>query len=118
MIRQDYIKRAIEELARAVAMLAGQAKPPEEVLTVVQNAKAALPLVPGLVANLPAAEWAHLLPSQAALVDMARLLEHEARALQRLGRYQEASAASRRGLAVLEEAQRLKGEAKVDLKNE
>jgi len=118
MIRQDYIKRAIEELSRAVATLVGQTKPPEEVLKVVQDAKAALPVVPGLLADLPISEWIRILPNKAALTDLALLLQYESHALQSLGRYQTAVAVSRRGLALLEQAERLEGEEKVDLKNE
>lgn len=119
MLRQDFIKRAIDELARAVAALASGKRTPEEVLEVVRAAKRQLPLVPGMAGLLPAREWARLLPSRDAMLDLTRLLQYEARALQALGRYGQAVEASRRALSLLEEAEHeAQGEEKVDLKHE
>lgn len=84
MIRQDYIQRAIEELARAVAALVGRSVPPEVTLQSVAEAKRHIPLTPGLIDILSVRDLVVRLDDQL-VRDLATLLQLEGEAHLQLG---------------------------------
>lgn len=55
MYRQDFIKRAIEQLAAALARAAGlKSEQPSEALECLREAEGAMPLVPGMIEDMDA----------------------------------------------------------------
>lgn len=102
MIRQDYIQRAIEELARAVAaLLAKPGSSPEEVLREVLDAKRHIPLTPGLIDVLSGRDLAERLSDERLRTEVAQLLRLEGEAHRALGNEVHASRLLRRCEALL-----------------
>lgn len=87
MFQQDLVVRAIEQLGDAVARLVGLLRdaPPAEVLEAIEDAKGALPLVPGMVDHVDAATLFKMLGQQQT-VFLAKILGIEAEAFDQLGR--------------------------------
>lgn len=92
MFQQDMIKRAIEQLAAAVARVLGlvQAQDNEQALLAAKEAKRALPLVPGMIDTLPASGLFRLLGEHQS-GPLVELFLAEAQALEALGRTPEAT---------------------------
>jgi hypothetical protein len=87
MYRQDFIKRAIEQLAAALARAAGLAgsNQPREALECLREAESALPVVPGMLEDMDAAALLEALePELAAL--LAEMFALQADLQERLGR--------------------------------
>jgi hypothetical protein len=80
MLRRDYILRAIEELARAMAAIAGlrKASQPEQALRAVEEAKARLPLVPGILDRLTPDSLRQMLTESGLLPQVVELYQQEA----------------------------------------
>ena len=91
MIQQDFLRRLIEQLGQAVARIAGRRNQPEEVLDEVANAKALLPLVPGLLETSSVRTLVQLIGSTEVLRLLAELYRHEAEAHKQAGRTAEAA---------------------------
>jgi hypothetical protein len=102
VLRQDYVKRLIEQLGQALARIAGRQSEPEQVLDEVERAKALLPLVPGLLENSSSDVVIQLIGSADVLRQLAELYRHEAHALEAQGKTVEAARALRRCLRILE----------------
>jgi hypothetical protein len=101
VLRQDYIKRLIEQLGQALARVAGRQSEPEQVLDEIQKAKALLPLVPGLLDNSPIEVVVQLVDSTDVLRQLAELYRHQAHALEAQGRTAEAARCLGRCLRLL-----------------
>jgi hypothetical protein len=102
VLRQDYVKRLIEQLGQALARIAGRQSEPEQVLDEVQQAKALLPLVPGLLENSSTSLVIQLVGSAGVLRQLAELYRHEAHALEAQGQTVQTTRALRRCLRILE----------------
>ena len=101
VIRQDYIRRAIEQLGAAVAAAAGlRREDPEQALQLLQAAKSRLPIVPGMLERTPAPMLPGLLPSRELQEQLAELFELEAQLHKQRGDTQQALAALRRCAAL------------------
>ncbi len=100
MIRQDYIQRAIEELARAIAALSSKSVSPEETLQRVTEAKRQIPLTPGLIDTLGARDIVVRLDARV-VRDLATLLRLEGEAHLELGNEKQASRLLRRSGSLL-----------------
>jgi hypothetical protein len=87
MFRQDLIQRAIEQLAAALAraLKLSQSAQPAEALDALREAKGALPIVPGMLEDMPAATLIENLGRESAAA-LARVLAMEADLLDQLGR--------------------------------
>jgi hypothetical protein len=87
MYRQDFLKRAIEQLAAALARAAGLARSdqPREALECLAEAEGALPLVPGMLDDMDAASLLETLGADFAAL-LADVLAFEADLQERLGR--------------------------------
>jgi hypothetical protein len=87
MFRQDLIQRAIEQLAAALAraLKLSQSARPAEALESLREAKASLPVVPGMLEDMPPATLIENLGPESAEA-LARLLAMEANLLDQLGR--------------------------------
>lgn len=103
MFRQDMIKRAIEQLAAALAKIMGLAHAQQhaEALDAVRDAKSALPLVPGLLEDMDAETLIDSLGVERAEL-LARVLAAEADVLDRMGRSLLAERPRRRSVQLLE----------------
>lgn len=103
MFRQDMIQRAIEQLGAALARAAGLSRAEQhvEALEVLREAKAALPIVPGLLDHMDAQALVDSLGVQQSEL-LGRLLAAEADLLDRMGRSLLADRARRRSVELLE----------------
>lgn len=87
MYRQDFLKRAIEQLASALARAAGLARSnqPSDALECLREAEGALPVVPGMLEDMDAAELIETVGAEfVALLSEALALQAEQQ--ERLGR--------------------------------
>lgn len=86
MFRQDYIRRAIEQLSAALGRALGLAPTqPTEALECLREAKGALPIVPGMLDDMSPEDLLESLGPQSAEV-LARVLAMEADLLEKQGR--------------------------------
>jgi hypothetical protein len=87
MFRQDLIQRAIERLAAALAraLKLSQGAEPAAALEALRDAKGALPLVPGMLEDMPPATLIENVGRESAAA-LARVLAMEADLLDQLGR--------------------------------
>ena len=107
MLRQDYIKRVIEELASALARVSGlKASSPAEKLEVIQQAKQALPIVPGLLESGPVSRIAASLAEPELIRQLAELYRLESEQHKALENTAEAVRSMKRSLALFEAVQR------------
>lgn len=101
MIRQDFLMRALAQLADAIARALGQKREdPEQALETLRAAKAALPLVPGLLERTSAEELPALIGSPELREALADLFELESQLLKERGDPKRALAALRRTAAL------------------
>lgn len=105
MLRDGYIERAIQKLAEAVARAVGlrTAGKAEEALEHIQAAKAALPVVPGVLEVLSAKDLRQALGADEVVARYAELLREEALAYMAIGREREAVRALHRAERVEDE---------------
>jgi hypothetical protein len=87
MYRQDFFKRAIEQLAAALARTLGLARTdqPAEALECLREGKGALPVVPGMLEDMDAATLVQTVGAEFAAL-LAQVLATEAELQERLGR--------------------------------
>jgi prefoldin subunit 5 len=109
VLRQDYVKRLIEELGRALARIAGLESEPAKVLDEVEQAKGLVPLVPGLLERSSVQVVVQLVGSHEVLRQLADLYRHQAHALEAEGRTVEAARCLRRCLELLQHLEAAQG---------
>lgn len=87
MLQRDFILRAIEELAGAIAAVAGLRRKNElqEALKAVEDAKSKLPLVPGLIDQLAPEALLRVIEDVQLREQLAALFQHEAELCYLLG---------------------------------
>ncbi|HTV17671.1 MAG TPA: hypothetical protein VMG12_03345 [Polyangiaceae bacterium] len=87
MYRQDFFKRAIEQLAAALARAMGlaQSEQPAQALESLREAEGALPVVPGILEDMDATTLLETVGAEFAAV-LAQVLALEADLQERLGR--------------------------------
>jgi hypothetical protein len=108
MFRRDYLMRVLHDLAEALARIVGakSTRDYEEVLRQVENAKANLPLVPGMIDTLEARSVRLMLGGEELIGRVAELYRHEAEACLALGQRE-------RALRCLVRAQRLVDQSQI-----
>jgi hypothetical protein len=101
MLRQDFIKRVIEELGRAVSRLAGlKTQDPQHALQEIETLKAKLPVVPGLLESGPATTIARALADPELVRLVAELYRVESEQHKALGNTAAAVRCMQRSLAL------------------
>jgi hypothetical protein len=87
VFQRDYIARAIEQLAAALASIARARAQDDDLaaLETIRSAKQGLPVVPGLVDQLPIPDLARVLEAPELLSSLAELARHEAEIRHRRG---------------------------------
>lgn len=98
MLQQDVIVRMIQQLGEAVARIMGlpRTTPLADVLQAIEDAKGALPLVPGMVDHTGASALSKMLGREQCAL-LGQLLLKEAEVLEQMNRGAKASLRRKRG---------------------
>lgn len=92
MLREDYVLRAVNQLGEALKRILGMTEQgdQQQALEEIANAKRGLPLVPGMVDRLTAAQLARLLDDAELMQLLAELYRQEALVSYQLGQRERA----------------------------
>jgi hypothetical protein len=116
MFQQDYLMRMFRQIMEVAMRAMGmRVQSPEEALQLIEQAKAQLPLVPGMLDAMSAASVLKMLDNPGAALALAQLYRAQALAHAQQGQLLAAERAAKRALRFFEESQRTAAASDEDL---